>query len=209
MKNIQTFSFYKVLAVFATFSFFAVSIFAPLHASAQILDGTGNNPFGVEVYDADGNIVSVPNQAPEEENGPSVNDSGNFFNNLFGFDPDGNATQVDPVTPPNTSSVNTGNSGSCSTTYQTGSGIAGLVSVATCILGMVIPLLIIAAIIVFLYGIVMYIKDADNSEKRTEGSKFMLYGIIALFVMVSMWALVGVLGNTFGIDTTTIPQLPN
>ena len=36
----------------------------------------------------------------------------------------------------------------------------------------------------------------------------MIYGIIALFVMVSVWGLVNVLSGTFGFTKTEAPTLP-
>jgi hypothetical protein len=47
----------------------------------------------------------------------------------------------------------------------------------------------------------------EIEEKRKAGKSFMIWGLIALFVMVSIWGLVGVLSNTFGINKTLLPQL--
>lgn len=85
--------------------------------------------------------------------------------------------------------------------------IASLLGYAAClIIKAVVPLLIALAVVVFIYGIVQYILNADNEEKRQQGRTFMMYGIIALFVMISIWGLVQVLANTFHINTV-IPQL--
>jgi uncharacterized membrane protein len=92
-------------------------------------------------------------------------------------------------------------------TYVSG-GLDSLINQATCLLTRVIPLLVTAAVVVFIYGIVTYIRNAENAEKRKEGNLFMLYGLIALFVMVSIWALVGILGSTIGITNTIVPALP-
>ena len=70
-----------------------------------------------------------------------------------------------------------------------------------------IPLIVAIALAVFTWGIVQYLINADNEEKRKEGRKFMIWGILALFVMISVWALVAVLTETFGFDVNVIPQL--
>ena len=70
----------------------------------------------------------------------------------------------------------------------------------------IIPLLFTLAVAGFIWGIVQYYLNPDNEEKRKKGKSYMIWGIIALFVMVSMWGLVGVLTKTFGIQTL-IPQL--
>lgn len=70
----------------------------------------------------------------------------------------------------------------------------------------VVPLLFSLAVVLFIWGIIQYFLNAENEEKRKKGKSFMLWGIIALFVMVSMWGLVGILTDTFGVKTL-IPQL--
>lgn len=73
----------------------------------------------------------------------------------------------------------------------------------------IIPILFSLALIVFIVGVIKYIVNADEATEREQGRKFMLYGIVALFVMVSVWGLVAVIQGTFGIgnDSVFIPQL--
>ncbi len=71
-----------------------------------------------------------------------------------------------------------------------------------------IPLLITLSIIIFIIGVIKYIAKADEATERKQGRMFMIYGIIALFVMVSIWGLVGIIQGTFGLGTNIlIPQL--
>lgn len=66
------------------------------------------------------------------------------------------------------------------------------------------------ALLVFLWGVFQYIKEAGNDAKRAEASKMILYGLIGLFVMVSVWGLVYVIKNTFPLKDDYKPsiQLP-
>lgn len=64
------------------------------------------------------------------------------------------------------------------------------------ILGPLAKVLAGLVIIYFLYGVSQYILHADESEKREEGRKMMFAGIIAIAIMVSLWALVGIVVNT-------------
>lgn len=50
----------------------------------------------------------------------------------------------------------------------------------------------------FLYNIMMYIY-ANDVKKVQEARDMIMYSIIALFVMVSVWGLVAVISNTTGI----------
>jgi len=74
------------------------------------------------------------------------------------------------------------------------------------IVGSVIPFLFALAVAAFIWGVIQYFLNPDNEEKRKKGKSYLVWGLIALFVMISMWGLVGVLSETFGI-TTLIPQL--
>ncbi len=79
--------------------------------------------------------------------------------------------------------------------------LSDIVNFFTCfILKSIVPLLFAVALAIFVYGVITYFMHANDSTKREEGSKFMLWGIIALAVMFSVWGLVKILTNTFGID---------
>jgi len=76
--------------------------------------------------------------------------------------------------------------------------ITDVINYVSCTLAnAVIPLLIGLAVAAFVYGIIKFFLNPDNEEKRKQGKSYMLWGIIALFVMVSFWALVGILSSTF------------
>ncbi len=87
--------------------------------------------------------------------------------------------------------------------------IADVFDLAICILRRSVwPLLISVSVIVFITGVIKYIGSGDDSGAREEGRNFILYGLVGLFVIVSVWGLVGVLQGTFGLGNTPfIPQL--
>ncbi len=64
----------------------------------------------------------------------------------------------------------------------------------------IIPLLIAIAIIVFFWGIIRYIFAAGNEQVKTSARETMLWGTIALFLMVSVWGILKIIANTFGIS---------
>jgi len=67
------------------------------------------------------------------------------------------------------------------------------------ILSAVVPLLIITGVMLFLWGISRYIIAKDDATKENARNTI-VYGIITLFVMVSVWGLVNVIANTFSIN---------
>jgi hypothetical protein len=63
------------------------------------------------------------------------------------------------------------------------------------------------ALLYFLWGIVKYINRYGDETARKESVRIMTQGVIALFVMVSVWGLVALLVNFIGGDATLgIPQ---
>lgn len=59
---------------------------------------------------------------------------------------------------------------------------------------------------VFLFGLVGYLSNVSDEEKRKESIDYMINGIIGLFVMVSVWGLLAILTGTFDISLR-MPQL--
>mgnify|MGYP005615483479 FL=1 len=87
--------------------------------------------------------------------------------------------------------------------------IADFLNFFTCLISKsVIPLLIALAVIVFIWGVLKFIMNAEDSTKREEGRNFIIWGLVGLFVMVSIWGIVNILNNTFGVSNV-IPQLPS
>jgi len=83
--------------------------------------------------------------------------------------------------------------------------IQGLLEI---LLGVAVPLIVSLAVVYFLFGIVKYLLSAGDETKRKESIKVITFGLIALFVMVSVWGLVSLITNTFGVSVG-IPQFRN
>ena len=83
------------------------------------------------------------------------------------------------------------------------------------ILNAVVPIIIALGVVYILWGIIQSYTRGDE-EKRKEGHMKVLYGIIALFVMVSIWGLVNILVGTAGLSNNipangnaSVPNLNN
>ncbi len=70
----------------------------------------------------------------------------------------------------------------------------------------VVPLIFALALAMFVWGVVQFVINSSEEAKKEKGRQFMLWGIIALAVMVSVWGLVKILSTTFGIEYV-IPQV--
>ncbi|MBI5004835.1 MAG: hypothetical protein HZC04_01455 [Candidatus Lloydbacteria bacterium] len=72
------------------------------------------------------------------------------------------------------------------------------------ILSPLIPILVTLALIAFFWGVTKYaIKGADDEKEREQGKQIMIWGIIGLFVIVSVWGLVAVVQNTFNLGNAS------
>ena len=71
------------------------------------------------------------------------------------------------------------------------------------ILNTIIPVLIVLAVVLFIWGIIQYVIGSDEEAKK-KGKDRMIFGIIGLVVIVAMWGLVSLVTSTFGLDSSNI-----
>jgi hypothetical protein len=62
-----------------------------------------------------------------------------------------------------------------------------------------IYLMFALAIFYFLWGVLVFIRNADSAEKRSEGFDHMMWGIIGIFIMVSAKGLINIILATLGL----------
>lgn len=68
------------------------------------------------------------------------------------------------------------------------------------IINPLIYLLFALAIAFFIYGIVEFLMNIESEEGRSKGKKHMIWAIVGLTVMVSVWGILGIALGTFGIS---------
>lgn len=67
---------------------------------------------------------------------------------------------------------------------------SGLVlKIAQTIINPTITLLFGAAILYFVWGVVEYIKGADQPAQRQKGTQHMIWGVVGIFIMISAVAI--------------------
>lgn len=61
----------------------------------------------------------------------------------------------------------------------------------------------------FIYGVYKYfIQGGAEEEKVQEGQRFVMWSVIGFALMFSIWGLINLLINSFGLDNTSRPALP-
>ena len=66
------------------------------------------------------------------------------------------------------------------------------------IISPLITLVGLAAFIFFVWGVVEFIRNADNEEARTKGQRHMLWGLIGMVVLFGANAIVALIAATVG-----------
>lgn len=64
------------------------------------------------------------------------------------------------------------------------------------ILNPIIELLGVLAVVYFLFGVLQYIINSDNEDGIERAKKYMMWGLIGMFIMVSAWGFIGLIQGT-------------
>lgn len=87
--------------------------------------------------------------------------------------------------------------------------LGGVLMTINDIINTLIPIILGLAVLGFFWGLVRLLFSKGGSEERSDGIKILLLGILVIFVMVSLWGIIGVLQGTFGIQDTQPPVVPS
>lgn len=158
----------------------------------QYGDQTGTNyiPGSADFFGAGDqtNTNYVPGSVDPFVNGDQVGmpapGSENFFN--------GNDVQTQPIS----GTVNT------SSFKEFVDSVVGIISRT------LIPLLILAGVAVFTWSLALFVLRSDNAAERAKARQYMIWSIIGLTLVFSVWGVSRVLRNTFFAGTTDsiLPQ---
>lgn len=64
------------------------------------------------------------------------------------------------------------------------------------------------AVVIFFVGLVRFVYQSDNAKKNVQNRKAILWGLVALFVLFSLWGILNVLSNSFLGGTVGSTQYP-
>ncbi len=81
-----------------------------------------------------------------------------------------------------------------------------LIKVDQLIVNPLILLLFALALAYFLYGVVEFMFNQANEEKKTSGKSHMLWGIIGITIMMGVWTILGIILNTFNLSGQINPE---
>jgi len=96
---------------------------------------------------------------------------------------------------------------SCSTLSN--DTFAEIVNWAICTINQsIIPFIFVLATLVFLIGVLRFVANGADEEARKKGKDFMIWGIFAMAVMISIWGLVRVITGSLNLDNDSDIRIP-
>lgn len=85
----------------------------------------------------------------------------------------------------------------------------GLLNRFNAVLNTIVPFLVGIAVFIVIWGVFKYIASAAEEEKRVEARAFIVWGIVGIFAMVSVWGFVTILVNSFDLSKHAPAARPN
>jgi len=76
--------------------------------------------------------------------------------------------------------------------WSGGMSLSSFVADLIGVINAIIPALITIAILIFFVGLARYVYHSDSKTGRSEGVTFIKWGLVALFVLVSLWGILDV-----------------
>lgn len=86
--------------------------------------------------------------------------------------------------------------------------LRGFISLIMGVLDIVIPILSSLAFLVFFWGVAKFILKAGDTKESQNGRDFMMYGLIALFILLSFLGILQFLSDQFEFGKIKKPFLP-
>ena len=63
----------------------------------------------------------------------------------------------------------------------------------------IVPVLMALAVLVFFWGIIKFIAQAGDERAVEEGKGFIVYGLVGIFVIMTVWGIVGFMQESLGL----------
>lgn len=72
-------------------------------------------------------------------------------------------------------------------------------NVITQIIQPLVILLLVAGVAYFIWGVAMYIWNADQPEERKKGTQHLIWGVLGIIIMVGVIGILRIVTSTFGV----------
>jgi len=87
-------------------------------------------------------------------------------------------------------------------------GIAVIINKFTDVGLKIIPLLGAMAFLFFVWGVARFIKSAGSEKEIKDSKNIIIWGIVGLFILITIWGIIAFLRSEFGFSgDTVVPQI--
>jgi hypothetical protein len=93
---------------------------------------------------------------------------------------------------------------------QTLQPLANLIGAIARLVGALVPILITLALVAFFWGLIRYLWKGGDKASVANSKQLMIWGLVSLFVMVSVWGIVRLAQDALGVNPNagaTSPQV--
>ena len=87
--------------------------------------------------------------------------------------------------------------------FAAGTGLRDLIVSAQGIVSRLLVLVAGLALLAFFWGLARFIFKAGDVKAKEEGKNIMIWGVAALFVMVSVWGIIRLLQKDLGVENSS------
>lgn len=77
------------------------------------------------------------------------------------------------------------------------------------IINPLIRIMFAIAIAVFIWGVIQYVLKKDSIDAKGQGRQHMMWGLIGLAIMTSVFFIIRIVVNTFGLDGVQVDEAGN
>lgn len=65
------------------------------------------------------------------------------------------------------------------------------------------------AFVIFIWGLVEFIRNADDSDGRETGKKSIMWGLVGMVIMISVYGIIRIAYGTIGGNPSDLPENKN
>lgn len=88
-------------------------------------------------------------------------------------------------------------------------GVSGFIDSISDIIDTLTPIVFALALLYFFWGLAQFILASGDPEKASEGKSKMIWGVVALFVMATVFGLISFIQGELGIDAEDTIDVPS
>lgn len=75
-----------------------------------------------------------------------------------------------------------------------------IAAVQTNILDPLITLIALGAFLYFVWGVVLFVQNAENEEKRKQGQQHIIWGLVGLVILFGAKAIIALIASSIGVS---------